>query len=156
MRRAGGLVVALLILGLAAAGLISAQKNVTHLSSAGAVSDSLAASGPPAIEAASQRAPVSAASELPRSGATHFGATTRVAEATGYAGRQDAKVARRKDCDVTHRHVVAALERYRLVSGAGGIGTRQALFGHLASTEFTAADQARPKNRDVVDAFAPD
>ena len=35
MRRAGGLVVALLILGLAAAGLISAQKNVTHSSSAG-------------------------------------------------------------------------------------------------------------------------
>ena len=85
MRRAGGLVTALLILGLAAAGLISVQKNVTHASSAGAVSDSLAASGPPAIEAASQRAPVSAASELPRSGATHFGATTRVAEATGSA-----------------------------------------------------------------------
>ncbi len=85
MRRAGGLVAALLILGLAAAGLISAQKNVTHSSSAGEVSDSLAASGPPAIEAASQRAPVGAASELPRSGATHFGATTRVAEATGSA-----------------------------------------------------------------------
>ena len=83
MRRAGGLVVALLILGLAAAGLISAQKNVTHSSSAGAVSDSLAASRPPAIEAASQ---VSAAGELPRSGATHFGATTRVAEATGSVG----------------------------------------------------------------------
>jgi hypothetical protein len=86
MRRAGGLVAALLILGLAAAGLISAQKNVTHSSSAGAVSDSLAASGPPAIVAASQRAPVNATSELPRSGAdgvsTHFGATTRVAEAT--------------------------------------------------------------------------
>jgi hypothetical protein len=82
MRRAGVLVAALLILGLAAAGLISAQKNVPHSSSAGAVSDSLAASGPPAIEAASQ---VSAVSELPRSGATHFGATTRVAEATGSA-----------------------------------------------------------------------
>jgi hypothetical protein len=52
--------------------------------------------------------------------------------------------------------VVAALERYRLVRGAGGIGTRQAQFGHLASTKSTAADQARSENRDVVDAFAPD
>ena len=82
MWRVGGLVVALLIVGLAAAGLIYAQTNVTHRSSAGAVSDSRAASGPPAIEAASQRAPVSAASELPRSDATYFRATTRVAEAT--------------------------------------------------------------------------
>jgi peptidoglycan/xylan/chitin deacetylase (PgdA/CDA1 family) len=84
MWRAGGLVAALLILGLAAAGLISARKNITHSSTAGAVSDSLAASGSPAVEAASQRAPVGAANELPR-GTAYFGATTRVAEAAGSA-----------------------------------------------------------------------
>jgi hypothetical protein len=65
-------------------------------------------------------------------------------------------MARSKDRDVTHRYVAAALERYRLVSGAGGIGTRQALFGQLASTKSAAADQARSENRDIVDAFAPD
>ena len=65
-------------------------------------------------------------------------------------------MARRKDSDVTHRHIVAPLERYRLVRGPRGIGTRQALFSHLASTKSTAADQARSENRDVVDAFAPD
>jgi peptidoglycan/xylan/chitin deacetylase (PgdA/CDA1 family) len=85
MWRAGGFVAALLILGLAAAGLVSGRKNVTHSSSAGVVSDSLAASGSPAVEEApSQRAPVVATNELPR-GTAYFGATTRMAEAAGSA-----------------------------------------------------------------------
>ena len=86
MRRVGGVVAVLLILGLAAAGFVSAQKKIFDPSSAAVVSDPPAASRLLVAAAGSQRTPVNPVSELPHSGAVgspaHFVKTTRVAEAT--------------------------------------------------------------------------
>ena len=79
MRRAGGVIAVLLILGLAATGFVSAHKT-TGSSSAGVVSDSLAASRSLAAAAASQRTPVNPVSEPPQSSAD--AEAIRVAEAT--------------------------------------------------------------------------
>ena len=87
MRRAGGVVAVLLILGLAAAGVFSAQKKITDSSSATVISDSAAASRSLIAAAASQRASVNPSSELPQSGAdgapAHFAEAIRAAEAKG-------------------------------------------------------------------------
>jgi hypothetical protein len=78
MQRIGGVVAILLILGLAAVGLIYAQKNTAASSSAVMASGSTAESNSLAVAAASQRTPVSAVSE------PHAEAI-RVAEATSTA-----------------------------------------------------------------------
>ena len=87
MRRAGGVVAGLLILGLAAAGVVSAQKKITDSSTATVVSDSAAASRSLVAAAASQRTLVNPLSELPQSGAdgapAHFAEATRAASAKG-------------------------------------------------------------------------
>jgi hypothetical protein len=86
MWRASGVIAVLLVLGLAAAGLVSAQKTITGSSSAVVVSDSPAASRSLVTAVASQRTSVGAVSALLKSGVdgvlTHSAETTRVAEAT--------------------------------------------------------------------------
>ena len=84
MRRIGGIVAILLILGLAAVGLIYAQKNIAASSSAVA-SGSTAASDSLAAAAVSHRSPLNPVSERSRPAAdapTHSAEPTRMAEAT--------------------------------------------------------------------------
>ena len=86
MWRAGSAIAALLVLGFAAAGFVSAQKKITNSSSAVVVSDSPAASRSVAPATGSQGTPASPVIELPQSSAVgspaHSAGTTRVAEAT--------------------------------------------------------------------------
>ena len=84
MRRIGGIVAILLILGLAAVGLIYAQKNIAASSSAVA-SGSTAESNSLAAAAVSHRSPVNPVSERSQPAAdapTHSAEPTRMAEAT--------------------------------------------------------------------------
>ncbi len=86
MWRASGVIASLLVLGLAAAGFVFAQKQITDASSAAVVSDHAAASTSLTAVAAVQRVPVNAVTELSQSDAVRspvrFVETTRVAEAT--------------------------------------------------------------------------
>jgi len=86
MRRVGGLVAVLLILGLAAAGFVSAQKGTTGSPPAAAVADLSAASTSKTAAATSQRIQVNPVSENFRAGTdgapTHSAEPTRLAEAT--------------------------------------------------------------------------
>ena len=85
MRRIGGVVAILLILGLAAVGLIYAQKNTAASSSAVVASGSTAELNSLAAAAALHRSPVNPVSERSQSGAdapTHSAEPTRMAEAT--------------------------------------------------------------------------
>jgi peptidoglycan/xylan/chitin deacetylase (PgdA/CDA1 family) len=86
MRRVGGLVAVLLILGLAAAGFVSAQKGTTGSPPAAAVADLPAASTSKTAAATSQRIQVNPVSENFRAGTggapTHSAEPTRLAEAT--------------------------------------------------------------------------
>ena len=59
------------------------------------------------------------------------------------AGRQDAKMPSGKNRNVTHRDIVAALERDYLVGRAGSIVRRAARLGRFAPAQSAAADQAR-------------
>jgi hypothetical protein len=85
MRRVGGLVAVLLILGLAAAAFVSRQKD-TPGSSPAAVADLPAASTSQTAAAASPRTPVNRVRESFRAGAdgatTHSAEPTRLADAT--------------------------------------------------------------------------
>ena len=85
MRRIGGVIAILLILGLAAVGLIYAQKNTAASSSAVMASGSTAESNSLAAAAALHRSPVNPVSERSQPGAdapTHSAGPTRMAEAT--------------------------------------------------------------------------
>ena len=85
MRRIGGVVAILLILGLAAVGLIYSQKNIGASSSSVGASGSTAESNSLAAAAALHRSPVNPVSERSQPGAdapTHSAEPTRMAEAT--------------------------------------------------------------------------
>ena len=83
MRRVGGLVAVLLILGLAAAGFVSAQKGTTGSSPAAAVANLPAASTSQTAAASSQRTPVNPVGGSFQAGTD--GAPTRSAEPTRLA-----------------------------------------------------------------------
>jgi peptidoglycan/xylan/chitin deacetylase (PgdA/CDA1 family) len=101
MWRAGVVVAVLLILGLTAAGLISAQKTVTGSSST-VVSDSPAPSRSPATAATSQR---TSGAPVLLSGAdgviTHSAEATRVAEASGAATPAPSTLAQSKSSSIS-------------------------------------------------------
>ena len=85
MRRIGGVVAILLILGLAAVGLIYSQKNIGASSSSVGASGSTAELNSLAAAAALHRSPVNPVSERSQPGAdapTHSAEPTRMAEAT--------------------------------------------------------------------------